>query len=258
MVKIIIVQCFAVYLLLSCGTAEVNPGTEVQGPNPKTRPVDIAVFIDVSASVNYKNTTARSAATKKLTALLRLLTKAGDRISFYFLHANTSGGRPIYSYAVPDFIIDPGWSKIERIIHERKHKAKVSAGLSGCRQKFNTYLDTVNDESTKKNTDVIAVMEVAGRDMYPSGEKYLLILSDGVQTAHNLKCSPGSNAEAANTAIMHIKKMKSIYRINRDILNNIVAYMILPHDPLSTRHNKYLDIYWEMVFKEFGITLKIQ
>ncbi|NTS42751.1 hypothetical protein HRG84_17765 [Flavisolibacter sp. BT320] len=249
-----------VFLLLfsSCGngnTQDQVASNSGLSSGVSAAPMDIYIFIDKSESVTFQEPSIIDKATKSFTQAINMAKSGGDRVSLFYLHGNTGGASAYHSFVLPPFKYPPGANTLQKKQYKDSYNKSVIQQKAKAFTEFKQGIQVGNSQITKGATDIIGALEIVSKNTEAARQKYLLIFTDGIQTLNSLFVDPKDIPSAQNAAAANLKKIPARYSIQKQNLSGTKADMVLPFDALSTKHNKYLDLYWQQVFHAYQVSL---
>jgi hypothetical protein len=244
--------CSALLTVVSCDNGKTQ---DVKVVSNASLPMDIFVFIDKSQSVSYQDGAIFKKANDALTNALGLLKNPSDKISLYYLHGNTGGASATYAYTVAPFNYPKNSNTIEKNKYKKDYDFTAAREKGKVLQSFQQGLKEPNTSQTVLATDILGALEVVSRNANAGHQKYVLILTDGIQTSNGYTVSPKDIPSADADAAKTMGTIEKKYDIQKEMLAGTKAYMVLPFSPMSSGHNKYLDRYWTKVFQSYQIPL---
>lgn len=241
--------------LASCG--EMDARIPETNPASFRKPVEIYVFIDKSASVSFADSSVQKRAIRKLSELIPKLRTEHDRLSFCFIHSNTSAAGFETNLQFKAFHYPPNINSMERLMYDNQYHKERGIDSLNCVKKLMELFHYPPDSTTRLKTDIIGVLDFVSQHSGLNSEKYIVMLTDGKHDANGLKCNPRNLTESADLLKKHLASIPDFYRINKASLSGTIAWMLLPYNPSSTSHNVCLNPYWEDLFKYFDVKLTI-
>lgn len=241
------------YIILGCTPSEKN----IILP----RIHETLIFIDKSQSVSFASPSCKSECRQKIDEILRSsFNNTGDRVTVFFIHANTNGAKPV---AQQVFTVDKNectdMTKIEKARCEASCDHQIRKSKQDLFNEIDTAIQVAPHPVTQTGTDIFGILERASEYFQDSlSVKNIYIFSDMIQSTEARKLS-GRTLKTKNDALALAKTDKRWIDQNLLVTSKVKGSTICIVTPDTSAYpltfKDKLRYYWTALFSSFGMTL---